>query len=243
MIKKRTVKVKGEVELDSGFVMNFEEKLDFTIATKASKKPKIDGIIQDNEWISGCVCADSIDNIEYVDSGLHKWGGTSDLSIDGAKFMWDEDNFYLMAIVNDDINVKTDTASDLWSCDSIQFTIEDEFNNVANRFDYPFTEIGLSLLKTGPVVYRYSSQYALSNGIVENCKIAVCREGEKLIYELEIPWTELFKPDYKIDPSKIYGFAMIANDNDGNDRWGWINYNEGIGRAKQVELFGKLRLN
>jgi len=35
---------------------------------------------------------------------------------------------------------------------------------------------------------------------------------------------------------------MLVNDNDGQGRWGWINYNDGIGETKDAVLFGKLNI-
>ena len=147
-----------------------------------------------------------------------------------------------MAMVKDDISVTGNDIVNLWRYDSVQFAIEDGYNNMPGMPSYPFTEIGISLIGDTPRVYRYSSNYANPVGEVTNCTAAIKKLEGKTIYELSIPWDELFYEDYKINPSWVYGFSMLANDNDSTDRWGWIQYNEGVGKTKDVTLFGKLKL-
>ena len=243
MVKKRTVTIKGEIELDDGHISGFEEHLDFSAAQYTKTPPKIDGIIEKDEWLSGIVTADKIENIGAASGDASRWNGVDDLSIEAAKFLWDEENFYLMAVVKDDTFVMGEDPAVLWKYDSIQFAIEDGYNNMPGMPTYPFTEIGVARLKGGPAVYRYSANYDQPVGVVDNCEAAVERRDNKTIYELKIPWSELFNDGYKIDPSWIYGFSMLANDNDDTDRWGWIQYNEGVGTKKDVTMFGKLKLN
>ena len=63
------------------------------------------------------------------------------------------------------------------------------------------------------------------------------------VYELQIPWSELFWEGYVPDPSKEYHFSLMANDNDGSGRRGWIEYCSGIGTHKDVTLFGTMNLS
>ena len=242
MLKKRTVTIKGEIELDYGYKTEFEEHLDFTAAKYVETKPTIDGVISKGEWSSALVAADKLENIGAVSGDSNVWRGVDDLSIEAAKFLWDEENFYLMAMVKDDISVTGNDIVNLWRYDSVQFAIEDGYNNMPGMPSYPFTEIGISLIGDTPRVYRYSSNYANPVGEVTNCTAAIKKLEGKTIYELSIPWDELFYEDYKINPSWVYGFSMLANDNDSTDRWGWIQYNEGVGKTKDVTLFGKLKL-
>jgi len=242
MLKKRTQDVEVEIELDYGYRESFETNQDFTSARYAYTKPVIDGKIDTDEWKAALVCSDRPSNVEEITAGTHVWRGTDDLSISLAKLMWDEDNFYLAAVVSDNEFVPGSEGSSLWQYDSIQFTIEDKFYNVENMARFSFTEIGVALLKDGPCVYRFASEYAQPSGVVEACEVAVKKDDNNIIYELKIPWSEIFKEGYEFNPDYIYGFAMLANDNDGSGRWGWIKYNDGIGRNKDATLFGRMRV-
>lgn len=244
MLRKRTQTILGDVTLDYGEVVQFEQGLDFTSMWKTENPPKIDGVADDNEWSASCVAADKEENINYVTgTRIKTWTGKDDLSLSAAKFMWDDDYFYLLAVVKDDIHVKTTDAVNLWRYDSLQFGIEDEYRNVPNRAQYPFTEIGISETSTGPVVYRYSgAKGKAEQELTEVCEVAVGRENGVTTYEAKIPWDELFEEGYEVDQSYIYGFSMLINDNDTTGRWGWTQYNGGIGLNKSAREFGQMRV-
>lgn len=253
MLKKRTVTVQGEVELDYGYKVGYSQYLDFTAAYYANQKPIIDGKLGEGEWAGTAMAASDASNWTSNIKD-QPWRGPDDNSLDSMKMMWDEDNLYLMAVVKDDVFVKTpanvkgdvsissDPAFYLWQYDSIQFAMEDEYFNVPNRLNYPFAEIGLALGDNGPYVYRFSGQTELAVGVVENSEVAITVEGNETIYECAIPWSEIRSVGYKPDESLIYSFAALVNDNDGNGRKGYTMYNDGIGSGKYIEKFGQMTL-
>lgn len=253
MLKKRTVTVKGNVELEYGYTVGFSQYMDFTSAYYANKPPTIDGKIADGEWAGLAMASDEAANWTTLIKD-DPWAGPDDNSLDSMKIMWDEYNLYLAAVVKDDIFVKTpqkvngdlsisaDPAFYLWRYDSIQFGIEDEYLNVPNRLNYPFTEIGLAMGEEGPFIYRFSGQTEMPVGVVENGEIAITNSGNKIVYECAIPWSEVHGKDYKPIEERIYTFAALVNDNDGAGRKGYIMYNDGIGNGKSVEKFGQMRL-
>ncbi len=243
MIKKRTKDVSGEVELDYGFKTEFSQTIDFTAASYAESKPVIDGVMSEGEWIGNWMSADEYENMFFISSDYkNQWRDKENLSITGSKMMWDEENFYFAAIVRDDIHVQDNTAQNLWMGDSIQFGIEDKNKSVVAATNTMFTEIGMALLPEGAKIYRYSSLYNKPAGVLENCEISVKRVGNDTIYEAKIPWDEIFYDDYDMNTSKVLGFAMLANDNDSNYRYGLIEYNSGIGEVKDALQFGRMEL-
>lgn len=244
MIKKRTQTIVGDVTLDYGEVVEFEEELDFTSMWYTDTPPIIDGVMSEGEWNASVVAADKEENINYAGNSILKlWTGTDDLSMEGAKMMWDDDYFYLLVIVKDDVHTKTPDAVNLWRYDSVQFGIEDEYRNVANRLSYPFTEIGIAESPSGPVVYRYlSAKGEAAQEVTDVCETAIKREGTTTTYEVKIPWDTLFTNDYQVHTDYIYGFSMLVNDNDTGDRWGWVQYNGGIGKNKNATEFGQMHV-
>ncbi|MCR4718516.1 MAG: hypothetical protein K5768_02685 [Firmicutes bacterium] len=253
MLKKRTVTISGEVELEYGYTVGFSQYMDFTSAYYVDKPPTIDGKISEGEWRGLAMASDENANWTTLIK-TDPWKGPDDNSLDSMKIMWDENNLYLAAVVKDDIFVKTpkkvdgdlsisaDPAFYLWRYDSIQFGIEDEYLNVPNRLNYPFTEIGLAMGEDGPFVYRFSGQTEMPVGVVENSEIAITNSGNKTVYECAIPWSEVHGKDYTPNEELIYTFAALVNDNDGVGRKGYIMYNDGIGNGKKIEKFGQMRL-
>lgn len=245
-IKKRTKKIVVRVESDNGYAEEYKKVMDFTSAKYAYTKPKIDGVASQNEWQTSCAATDEENNVFALGVPEHSWSGKEDLSVPKIQLMWDEDNFYFQATVIDDHSYLTPTSVDLWNLwnyDSVQFGIEDINGNNAGAVNKAFTEIGIAQKTDGkPCIYRYSSLYGKAAGELENCDVAVKSEGNTTVYEARIPWSELFTDNYVFDPNKKYGFSMLVNDNDGQGRWGWINYNDGIGETKDAVLFGKLNI-
>ncbi len=229
------------VDCDNGDVITKNASLDFTSAAYAPTPPKIDGVLEQGEWNSVWVGADQKKDVLQIKD----WRGPSDLSFGGA-MQWDEDNFYLAAVVNDDYHSVIYTpsgAKNMWRGDSIQFGIDDHLEiNSADKVR--FTEIAIAQVPDeGDIACRYKSAYELPTGVnVEKAQLVVNRMDGYTIYELAIPWDELFWEGYKPDPDIPYHFSLMANDNDGQGRRGWIEYCSGIGEHKDVTLFGTMNL-
>ena len=230
-----------EIDCDNGDVITKDASLDFTSAAYAKTPPKIDGVLEQGEWNSVWVGADQKKDVMQITD----WRGANDLSFGGA-MQWDEDNFYLAAVVTDDYHCVTYTpsgAKNMWRGDSIQFGIDDHAEvNSADKVR--FTEISIAQVPDeGDIVYRSKAAYELPVNLnVDNAQLVVKRMDGYTVYELAIPWDELIWEDYKPDPNKEYHFSLMANDNDGQGRRGWIEYCSGIGLHKDVTLFGTMKL-
>ena len=233
--------VTAVVNCGNGEIVTKNALLDFTSAAYTKTPPKIDGVIEQGEWDSVWVGANSKKDVLQISD----WRGPSDLSFGGA-IKWDNDNFYLVAVVTDDYHSVTYTpsgAKNMWRGDGIQLGIDDhaEINNMDK---VRFTEIGIAEVPDeGDIVYRYKSAYELpTNVYVDKAKLVVNRMDGYTVYELSIPWSEIFYEGYVPDPEKTYHFSLMANDNDGSGRRGWIEYCSGIGTHKDVTLFGTMNL-
>ena len=150
-----------------------------------------------------------------------------------AYTLWDNKNFYFGLIVNDDIHCNKRKDSSIWAGDSIQFAFDvtpDNINDIFN--DYEF---GIALTENGPVVWRWYP----SSKKIENVELKIRREGNKTIYELKMPFSEI---DFKPGRGKKLGFTFTVNENDGKGFKGWMEWTPGICGYKDSILFGKLIL-
>ena len=242
MIVKRPQEMTVDILLDNGVMRSFTEKLDFTSANKIVKKPVIDGKIDFGEWKSTLLSEDRGDRYTTLIQGT-TWGGVENLSVT-HKVMWDEDNFYMMAKVRDNIHFTEQTDfSGMWKDDSIQFGILKNNKETLDAQSLAFTEMCISKNPTGEKVYRHSSASGKGAGVVENCEVCITHKDGYTIYEMVFPWTELLADDHKAKSGDEYAFSFLVNDNDGSGRKGYMFYNDGIGGSKVPSLFGKLRLN
>lgn len=239
MVKKRTQDITISASLDNGFSEEYKTTVDFTTAFYAQNKPTLDGNIEDSEWQGDWVYSDRRENVEG--DGI-VWGGPDDLS-QKAKFMWDEDNIYLAVVVKDNIFSQEYADANAWQGDGIQFGFED-INPQGKYENTSFTEFGVSLYKGKIQGYRWSTLYDIPTGVVDNVSGVIKRneDTKETIYEISIPWSEIFNAGYDITKINALGFSYIVNDNDGTGRRGWIKYNGGIGIVKNAKEFGRMRL-
>ncbi|MDD6483168.1 MAG: sugar-binding protein [Clostridiales bacterium] len=238
-VTKKTIDLTVDTTLDSGYVDTNESKVEFISSGYAYEKPKIDGVIENGEWTGSWVGADEEKDV-YMYSG--EWKGPSDLSF-SAITKWDEENFYFMATVTDDVHSAASEPSLLWQGDSIQLGFDDrEF--VDSLGNSAFTEIGLVKLSGGrSAAYRYKAMYETSSANItrelNEVEIEVKNYDTYTVYECAIPWKVIFKEDFVPDVSKPGRFSILVNDNDGNGRKGFMEYTSGIGQTKNALLFGK----
>ena len=106
-----------------------------------------------------------------------------------------------------------------------------------------FAEFGVALSDKGPQTYRWSAHPSTSMkvGNLENYDLKINREGSKTIYKLVVPWKEIIGKD-TVKEGDTYRFSIIANDNDGQERRGYMALTDGIGDAKDAERFSKIIL-
>lgn len=243
-VAKKYYDVKIETNLNNGKSVSIDKSIrlesqksrlmngNLVLMEKVKNQPAIDGVLSDGEWTQPPVEVSTADKYFKI---YDDWKGPEDLSFK-AWTAWDEDYFYLAVEAEDDAFSQEYTSDGLWQGDSVQFGIRDgEPDHLASQ---KYNEYGMALLKDGPALYRFSvfDDY-LGVGDVEDVEIAIKREGTKTCYELKIPWTEVVGPNFKPIAGSSVAFSVIMNDNDGKDRKGYIMYTDGIGTAKNAELF------
>ncbi|MBS6832532.1 MAG: hypothetical protein KH216_06910 [Clostridiales bacterium] len=241
-VTKQTFDLELKVTLDNGNEYTYSGRLDFGSSAYAEKKPTIDGVVSTDEWLGSWVGADNIKDVrEIID-----WRGPEDLSFSGIS-MWDEDYFYLLSIVTDDIYSLDYSPKEphyMYRGDNIQFGLSDKVDIDSARVR-DFTEFGVAEVPNyGSLVYRYKSLYNLPTAqIVSNAEAAVKRYDTYTVFECKIPWSEIFQEGFVPKSGQVLRFSLMANDNDGNSRRGWIEYTSGIGAEKLVTDFGSLVLS
>ncbi len=234
-----------EIMLDDGQVQTLSDASSFVAVEKQRTAPTIDGVISDGEW--NTKSAVKLDNLSQVKQ-ISNWGGTADLS--GSLYMgYDEKYFYLAAKVTDDIHFDHDDQNRLYTVDSLQFAFAPEKDKNSKR-----TEIGLALMDGKPTIVRYSyaggvSLLGIPDSALEydlnkfvDTDYAVTNNGSETVYELKIPWGELFGPSFTVGSVGSVYFSALINDNDGNGRRGWIELCGGIGTVKDASEFTKIPL-
>ena len=241
MVVKRPQQMKFRVSLDNGVETVINQKLDFTAARKVGKKPVIDGKIGKDEWNSTLLSEDRGSRYTTLIKGT-AWGGVSDVSVT-HRILWDEENFYMMAVVRDNVHYTAQKDPDsMWQDDSIQFGILENREETLDAASMAFTELCISANPAGDTIYRHSSAAGSGTGVVENRELKIARENGRTIYEMRIPWSELLSEHHTAKEGDEYAFSFLINDNDGDGRKGYMYYNDGIGGEKLPSLFGKLRL-
>ena len=202
-----------------------------------SKKPVIDGVISDGEWHEFLPI-----NINKKEMAQQKiWGGLKDLS--GTVYtMCDDEYFYLAVETTDDIYYDKDTPERVWAVDSVQFAIA-----LRRQTGAPSTEIGLGFSNGEQTMQSYLSQNIdggkATDGFQfsEDTLYAVKRyeEEKKTVYELQLPWDQIYADPIEISKQKNIYFTILINDHDGVSR-GWLEYCGGIGTGKNPEQFMEL---
>lgn len=172
------------------------------------------------------------------------WRGINDLS---GKFVveWDEENFYLMADITDDVQYNEWSGKDTWRGDSLQIGIYfgSQGYIVAGQGATTFHQLTIAQTPNGPEAYRHLSQdNSYEVGYYQNYECAITRKGNHTYYEFMIPWSSLLKPGDQPKEGNSLGFSAMVNDNDGTGRRGWLEYASGIGESKDTSLFTAIKL-
>ena len=244
--------IKAVLELDDGYKKEIDLNGNWLSASYAKTAPVIDGVMTEGEWDdTSCLKLRAKNFYEDLTFGGGTYTGNEDLSAD-IYMKWDENNFYMLAEVTDDVfNPKksmfdiwsidrTVTRVDSWEGDSIQFGITSNIKDLTDSSR--FTEIGLALLKDeGAWITRYSNESGLS-AETDKSQVMIKNEGNKTYYELVMPWKELVLNTDMVKEDGFLRFNIIVNENDGEGRYGWLEFSDGIGQSKNPAKFGWLKL-
>ncbi len=199
------------------------------------KKPVIDGILSPGEWETYLPMW--INREDMANNML--WEGEKDCSAK-VYLMSDEEYFYLAAEVTDDVYYDKDTADRVWANDSIQFAIAT--STVAGSGS---CELGLGISNGEVVLRRYIAQ-GINDGLGDlnvyrddtEYDVKRYENEKKSIYEIKIPWEELYGGKVDMRKMKKIYFSILVNDNDDEALGrGWLEFCGGIGSSKSVQMF------
>lgn len=233
------------VKIDDGEIVQVSDETSFVAIEKMKNAPMIDGVISDGEWnTKSPIVLDKLTQVQQIPN----WGGINDLS--GIMYTgYDDKYFYFAAKVTDDVHFERDDKDRLYTVDSVQIAFAPDREKSSKR-----TELGLALMNDESRLVRYSYAGGVSlMGIPDSAleydlnkfvdtEYAIKNNGTETVYELKIPWGELFGPEFRINSERDVAFSALINDNDGNGRRGWIELSGGIGTVKDASQFVKIPL-
>ncbi|WP_186320237.1 glycosyl hydrolase family 28-related protein [Paenibacillus sp. Y412MC10] len=170
------------------------------------------------------------------------WGGADDLGLT-SKVTWDEAHLYVNVDVKDNVHSQTFTGGDIWQGDSLQVGIDlAKEDGAASR---QVNELGFALNEDGSVQkWRWRAPDGITPGPLESVQAVVTRDETAKVthYELTLPFEALHGAGYDFRADKPIGLALLVNENDGDGRSGFMEFNGGIGTSKDAGLFGNLYL-
>ncbi|WP_160495740.1 glycosyl hydrolase family 28-related protein [Paenibacillus dendrobii] len=170
------------------------------------------------------------------------WGGADDLSL-ASKITWDDNNLYVNVDVKDNVHSQTYTNGDIWQGDSLQVGIDlAKQDGGASR---QVNELGFALNQDGSVTkWRWRAPDGITAGPMESAQAVITRDEAAKVthYKLTLPFQALHGAGYDVHPDQPIGLALLVNENDGEGRSGFMEYNGGIGTSKDAGLFGNLYL-
>jgi acetyl esterase/lipase len=171
---------------------------------------------------------------------VDNWKGTEDASAVGY-LSWDVNNLHLAVEVTDDRHAQQAENSAIWNGDSVQLAIG--IANADGSVPLEYHELGVAMDDKGHLSkWRWGAPKDFSTDGSVEVDYTISRKNQKTIYEIAIPWSELTKDTLLVKQGMKIKFSMLVNDNDGDGRKGWLEFNSGIGSGKDINEFGDLYL-
>ncbi|MGO4537396.1 prolyl oligopeptidase family serine peptidase [Paenibacillus sp. 2TAB19] len=216
----------------AGALLQKKEDLFNALVLQKSEKPiHIDGNLE--EW-KGQTPFD-VNKIMIAD-----WKGIEDLSAIGY-MTWDVDHVYLALDVTDDTHTQEAEGLGIWSGDSLQLAIG--LANDDGSLPLEYHELGIAMTGKGQLSkWRWIAPRGFRADDSIKLDYAIVRNNQHTIYEMAIPMSELTQDIAMIKPGLKMKLSLLVNDNDGAGRRGWLEYNSGIGTAKDINAFGDVFL-
>lgn len=186
------------------------------------------------------------DDINYVDDGWYWVANTEDAQQGDfdAKYALSmaEDGMYLVVKVNDTTdNPSADSAANINLRDSIQFA----FDTAGNRSDNGYMECYVGLVGDKPVVYKKTAPhiggdiipgFIESENEINDAVVSRTVDGSEVTYKVFLPKKEIYP--YVINTNEAMHFTVLANQNDGNENVGYIEWASGTGKEKDPIQYG-----
>ena len=150
---------------------------------------------------------------------------------------YDDQNFYLVAEVDDPVHLQRHTGKDIWRDDCLQFVLSPE--------DYPPASILSSLEKKPSSEYNFGLaltpkgtqlvKFLGKDKGIKNYPAKVFRKGNTTVYEVAIPWNEVG------GKAKRFGFIIFDNNNPVQDSAPyWLEFSPGIAHGEDSSKLAKL---
>lgn len=159
------------------------------------------------------------------------WQGAQDCSFAGWLARGDG-RLRLRLEVSDDRHVQREDAGGMWKSDSIQVGIQ-----VPGQSGH--WELGLARHEDGRVLKALFIKANGRKAEAEQIEAAVTPRAGGMVYELAVPYAVLGLTDAILE--RGIRFNVIANDNDGDLREGFVRLAPGIGEQKSAEQFLSVR--
>ncbi|MCR8656145.1 alpha/beta hydrolase fold domain-containing protein [Paenibacillus endoradicis] len=208
-----------------------EDSFNVLLLPKFSPSVQLDGNL--SEWSDQA-------RFDVKDVKIVGWRSGQDISATGY-MSWDSNNLYLAVEVLDDKHAQSASGDAIWSGDSIQIGIG--IANSDGTVPSESHEIGVALGDDGALYkWRWMAPMGFDMGDDLELQYAVVRTDSKTNYEIAIPWGELSNDTTGVKQGMKLKFSMLVNDNNGERRRGWLEYNSGIGSAKDINAFGDMYL-
>jgi|GEM_PF-1317961 hypothetical protein len=200
--------------------------VDFACAVRTDKPPVMDGLLTD--WKRAAPL--NINDDKYTKGTFGGKWSPEDCSAT-TYLMWDEQNLYFAAVVQDQTFNQNLSGLSIWMQDSIQIALaKDESSKKA--------EFGLALTPKGAEVGDMFD--TTPDPLVKEAKLKVTLSQGQAVYEAAIPWSKITGIVPK--EGETLRFSVLVNDDDAIVPRRFIERYGGIAYDKEVRHFGYLKL-
>ncbi|XHR29801.1 MAG: sugar-binding protein [Chthoniobacteraceae bacterium] len=168
----------------------------------------------------------------FSPTGTTPYNGKNDLDANFS-VRWEKDRLLIVVQVTDDAFFQDQTGDSTWRGDSIQmaFAFPDQIALDKNAH----INLDVALTREGPMVYRQHGYGNLKTGLVSDIRADITRKGSQILYSLEIPVASVGLPELK--GGTVFGFSLLANDNDGKERKGYLYWGGGVGATEDLTQY------
>ena len=222
---------------DTGDTVTFDGDMKLPLSVYADKAPTVDGKLSKNEYNYDAQMDISGDSMVGIMQNTYQ--GHDDLSA-VAYSMWDENNFYFATKVLDNVFFQDQPPATAWQGDGIQMAFAEDKSASTG------TEIGISIYPQNSddcAIYCYThTQDTTKVAKLMSGEAKAKRDGIYTVYEVKIPWSEIFYDGYTPKVGDVIRWSLLYNENDGSGRMGFLQYGAGIGGSKSTAQYLDLEL-